>query len=164
MPRRLLIIIGIALSVVIGPGVWLAQGRWSGIGVVAAVPNASGLRVGARVDYRGIEVGTLERMTLADSMVVLHLRVTRTDVPLRNTNRVAVRVLGLLGDRAVEIVRGPGSGRVWKDGDTLTAMLLDTAAVRRESEARALVEAAVATFVTPDSLDTLRVPRRVPTQ
>ena len=157
MPRRLLLILSTAVVIVVGAGVWLARGRVSKIRVIAAVPDASGVRPGARVDYRGVQVGSVEAVALSDSMVVLRLQLTRTDIPLRNTDRVAVKTLGLLGDRAIDIVPGAGSGQAWREGDTLSAMPIDTAALRRQAEARAFVEAAINKFVKPDSADTLPI-------
>jgi ABC-type transporter Mla subunit MlaD len=161
MPKGVLTVLAIALTIVVGAGVWLARSGGPGIRVVAALPDAPGVRVGARVDYRGIDVGLVEEIVFSESGVVLRLHLTRADVPLRNIDRVEVRPTGLLGDRGIAIVPASGNGRAWQPGDTLGAMPLDTTAARRQAEAGALVDAAVSKFRKPDSLGTLATPARV---
>jgi phospholipid/cholesterol/gamma-HCH transport system substrate-binding protein len=90
--------------------------------VVTEVPAAPGLKEGAQVLFRGIEIGRVERIALAHSGVRLALRIQRPDSPLRAGDRVALRAVGLFGDVAVEIVPGPGSAPVLGDSATLAAV------------------------------------------
>ena len=152
MPGRLLIILVVALSILVGASLSLTRGRVGAIHVVAALGEAPGIRQGTRVDFRGLDVGTVEDIALKDSMVILELRITRTDIPLRNTDRVTVRTMGLLGDGFIEIISGRATGRPWKAGDTLGWIPRDTATVRRQAEARVLIDAALEKVLRSDSL------------
>ena len=120
---------------------------------MAALGEAPGVRVGARVSYRGVDVGAVEHIALTGSGVVLALRLSRPDVPLRNTDQVAVRSTGLLGDAAIAILpKSAGDGRAWAEGDTLRAAPPDSAALARQASARALVDA-LGRVLTRDSTD-----------
>jgi len=94
------------------------------------LPSASGVRDGATVTFRGIDVGRVERVTFDSSGVRLAIRIVRADMPLRAKDRVAVRSMGLFGGMQVEIQPGPLSAPPASDGATLPAAPPDTLAVR----------------------------------
>jgi len=98
--------------------------------VHSVLPSASGVRDGATVTFRGIDVGRVERVTFDSSGVRLAIRIARADMPLRAKDRVAVRSMGLFGDMQVEIQPGPLSAPPASDGATLPAAPPDTLAVR----------------------------------
>lgn len=120
--------------------------------VVTELPAAPGLREGAPVVFRGIEIGRVERLTLAHSGVRLALRVRRPDAPLRSGDRVALRPVGIVGDVAVDIVPGPASASVLGDSATLVALPRDTLAVEREAAAQAVAKAMFDRLFQPDSV------------
>lgn len=151
MPARLLAVLGIAAVALVGVTVWSARERAPELRVIAAVPEARGLRVGTRVDYRGIEIGAVRQVAFTESTVVLTIHLTRADVPLRSTDRIDVRPVGLFGDVAVTIVPGSHVGRAWRAGDTLRAVPTDTLASARQAAVRALVDAALSRVLAPDS-------------
>ena len=72
--------------------------------VVAVLPEAPGLRVGDRVEYRGLPVGSVTGLEIPDGRVHLTLTLTREDVPLRATDRIRVVADGMFGANYVEIV------------------------------------------------------------
>jgi ABC-type transporter Mla subunit MlaD len=111
--------------------------------VEASLPQAPGLTEGATVQYRGVNVGIVERIRLTDSAVLMTMRLSRTDVPLRATDRVAIRPSGIFGAQAVQIV--PSSlGRAWQPGDVLQSLPPDTLAALRNELADAIVRAGLA--------------------
>ena len=72
--------------------------------VVAVLPEAPGLRVGDRVEYRGLTVGSVSGLEIPDGRVHLTLTLTREDVPLRATDRIRVVADGVFGASYVEIL------------------------------------------------------------
>lgn len=153
MKRGVLVVLGIALGVAVALGVPMLQQRFARIHVVATIPEAPGVRRGAPVQYRGVPVGSVEAITFADSVVVLVLRLDRTDVPLRNTDRIEVNDPPIFGPRGVVIVPSQGAGRPWRDGDTLVAVARDTIAEVRAVARREFIDAAVRKFFSRDSTD-----------
>jgi len=107
--------------------------------------------VGSPVLFRGVEIGTVQRLTLDHAGVRLDLRIERRDAPLRTGDRVALRVLGLLGDGVVDIVPGPATAPPIADGDTLAAALPDTLAAQREAVTEAVVRTVLAPLLQRDS-------------
>ena len=102
--------------------------------------------------FRGLDVGRVERLTLAHSGVRLVLRIRRADAPLLAGDRVALRTVGLFGDAAVEIVPGPGSAPPLGDSTTLAAVPPDTLAPAREAAAQAVAKAIIGPFFQRDSV------------
>ena len=94
--------------------------------VVAMLPSAPGLKEGATVTYRGIEVGKVERIRFADTAVQVEFRLTRSDVPLRTRDQVHIASLGLLGDKAMDILPGPVTAPLLQPSDTLAAAPADS--------------------------------------
>lgn len=110
----------------------------------SVIPNASGVRDGATVTFRGVEVGRVERVTFDSSGVRLAIRIVRADMPLRAQDRVAVRSMGLFGDMQVEIQPGPLSAPPVGDGATLPAAPADTLAGLRTEVVTAILGAGLA--------------------
>jgi ABC-type transporter Mla subunit MlaD len=120
--------------------------------VVTELPAAPGLKENAQVIFRGVDVGSVERLTLAHSGVRLVLRIRRADAPLLTGDRVALRAVGMFGDAAVEIVPGPSSAPPLGDSTTLAAVPPDTFALAREAAAQAVAKAKIAEFFRRDSV------------
>src|SRR3954452_9784412 len=74
--------------------------------VHAVLPAARGLREGALVRYRGIEVGQVNAVRIVDTGVQLDLDIKRADAPLRTADQIRLASNGLFGDNEVEIVPG----------------------------------------------------------
>src|SRR5687767_9703146 len=108
MPKGLTILLAIAAAVVAA----VAVAAWRGQRVVqrveAVLPNGGGLREGSAVAYRGVLVGTVERIWFEDEGVRMTLGLTRA-VPIRSADTLRVHTLGLLGDRVADIRPGSAS-------------------------------------------------------
>ena len=101
--------------------------------IYADLPEAPGVREGAVVRYRGVQIGEVRRVTFADSVVHITIRLTRSDVPLRTRDGVRLAAEGVFGDRTLDVVPGPTSAPALHRGETLHAAPPDTLAdLRRE--------------------------------
>jgi hypothetical protein len=120
--------------------------------VHAVLPAARGLKQGALVRYRGIEVGQVNAVRIVDSGVQVALVIERADAPLRTADQVRVATGGSFGDNEVEIV--PGSVKTPKlaPNGWLAAYPIDTLASIREAVAAEYVRQAFAQFTTRDSV------------
>jgi ABC-type transporter Mla subunit MlaD len=154
MSGRLVILLAVALASLVAATIWLSRASASSVEIVAAVPVAEGVRTGSPVSYRGVQVGLVRRVAFTDSAVVLTLRLDRSDVPLRDTDRIDVRPIGLFGDRSVTIVPSNAAGRAWTPADTLRGMPPDTLAPARQAAARAVLDATLGRLSRPASGDT----------
>lgn len=126
--------------------------------VVAVLPNAAGLKEGASVTYRGVEVGTVENISFSDTAVQIKLHFTRSDVPLRVGDQVRIATLGLLGDKIVDIVPGPVSARALSHADTLGAAPADSLAAARGDVAEEIVDLFLERLNSaPKQLDSFRL-------
>jgi len=98
----------------------------SGYEIRVLVDSASGLLVGAPVKFAGVEVGEVKAIRIirdhpsASDRVELTLWLPK-GLEVRRDDRVAIGMLGLLGEKYVEILPGPGSGEVLKPGEALTS-------------------------------------------
>lgn len=151
MPRGLAAIITITIALVVGGAVALLRSRTPSTRVVAILPEAPGIVEGGMVEYRGVRVGSVERLRLTESAVVLTLRLDRQDLPLRNTDRVAVVTRGI-GGRGLAIIPSRDAGQAWQAGDTLRPVPPDTLGAEREAAARALMNGAIQRALARDSL------------
>jgi phospholipid/cholesterol/gamma-HCH transport system substrate-binding protein len=120
--------------------------------VQAALAQAPGVSEGSPVTYRGVSVGTVQRIRLTDSAVLVTIALSRADVPLRATDRVATHASGIFGVQGIEIVPSPAPGRAWRPGDVLQSMPPDTLAGLRAEVADALVRAGMARLGAHDTL------------
>ncbi len=113
------------------------------------------MTVGSPVEYRGIRVGSIEDLHFTEAAVMVTLRLDRPDLPLRNTDRVAVRTRGM-GERAIAIIPSRDAGQPWRIDDTLQAMPPDPVDTAREAAARAIVDGAVQKILARDSAERVR--------
>ena len=96
--------IGALLVGALGVGAAVGCGRPQSREVVALLPEAPGVHRGGAVEYHGIRVGEVKDIGIEGGRVRLRLQLTRPDVPLRATDRVRVRAVGIMGEGVVEIV------------------------------------------------------------
>lgn len=104
------------------------------IGVVARFEGVSGLRSGNNVRYAGIDVGTVERITITnDTLVEVVMRIRRDAAAHIRVDAVArIASDGLMGNKIVDLEPGAGLAPVITDGDTLaTGQGVDTDAMLR---------------------------------
>lgn len=108
--------------------------------IYAELSTAPGLREGAAVTYRGIAVGSVTRIAFVPGGVLLTIALNRSDVPLREADRVRVRPNGLLGDMALVIVPGPAAAPEAKPGARLHEAAPDAESVRQQAVGEALLQ------------------------
>jgi ABC-type transporter Mla subunit MlaD len=145
----------IVIALVVGGAVSLWRAHTPPTRVIAVLPEAPGIMEGLSVEYRGISVGTIEKLRLTEAAVELTLRLERRDLPLRTTDRVAVVTRGL-GNRALAIVPSRDAGEAWQPGDTLRAVPPDTIDAERAAAARAILDGAIQKIISRDSLERAR--------
>lgn len=155
MPRGITAIGTIVIALAVGAAVALWRSGAPPIRVVASLPEAPGIAVGMPVEYRGIKVGSVENLEFAEAAVLLTLRLDRPDLPLRNTDRVAVRTRGL-GERGIAIVPSRDAGQAWQPGDTLQPMPPDAIGSAREAAAQAIMSGAIQQVLARDSIERAR--------
>lgn len=95
-------------------GLDLGGDRWS-FHVLA--PRASQVSEGSRVYLHGVDVGSVERVRLAEDGVVLDLRVGG-EVEIPTDSRAVIKPSGFLGSQMVELVPGGARDRL-AAGDTI---------------------------------------------
>jgi ABC-type transporter Mla subunit MlaD len=114
--------------------------RQGGGVIYADLPDAAGVREGAVVRYRGVQIGQVERISFADSVVHLTIRLTRSDVPLRTRDGIRLAAEGVFGDHTLDVIPGPVTAQVLRRNGTLGVAPRDSAAELR----REVLEAAAA--------------------
>ena len=124
--------------------------------VHALVKAAPGLRPGARVQYRGVDVGSVKTVGFTDAGVRIDLLIERRDAPLRKLDLVRVSSLGTFAEQVVEIVPGDSTAPLIAKGALLRAAPSDTLASVSEQLSKAIAEA-VDRVVDRDSAGSLRV-------
>ncbi len=88
--------------------------------IAAFIENVSGMRPGAPVWFHGIEIGTVESIVVVDSGAIITLSVDKSLAELiKSDTRIAVRTMGLLGDKFVEVLGGSKSSPSATGTDTL---------------------------------------------
>ncbi len=105
-------------------------GRQEGYRVVALFESVAGLSTKAAVRMAGVQIGAVESVELENSRAKLTLRID-PNVEVPRGSEAAVKTMGLLGDKYVDIVPmtrrgGPdGQGRersgIYRDGDRIEA-------------------------------------------
>ena len=108
MSNRLAILLGIAAGAALAVGIAAWRSQRVVQRIEATLPNGGGLREGSPVVYRGVIVGTVERLWFEGEGVRLTLGLTRP-APIRTTDTLRVHTLGLLGERVADIRPGPAS-------------------------------------------------------
>ena len=120
MRVRVAALIALALGVVVA----IAVAGWRGERTVqrarTLLAHADGLREGARITYRGVDVGAVERLAFDSNGIAAELSFRR-EVPIRTGDSIALRTAGLLGDRVLDVVPGPSSAPLLPDSGFLPA-------------------------------------------
>ena len=99
----LLILVG--LAVFVGLVLWL-RGEWvgnRGYKFFVAFANASGLKSGAVVRYRGVKVGTIKEVTPETNGVKATVEITSTDLSIPKNVRIEANQAGFVGETSVDI-------------------------------------------------------------
>lgn len=73
--------------------------------IFAEFDSVSGLKPGASVEIAGVQVGTVTKIELRDSMALLTLSMN-ADTKIRDDDQALIRTKGIIGDRYVKISRG----------------------------------------------------------
>ena len=145
----LFVVVGLAVASVLV----LALRDWrvlrSGYELKLQFESAGGLLVGAPVKYAGVEVGeVLAIRFLHGSAEGRHAEVVirlPQDLVVRSDDEAWIGMLGLLGEKYVEILPGPGRGRVLRPGEVLVGAgaISELALARQASETLARAQRAL---------------------
>ncbi len=84
-------------------------GQKQGYVVTAVFDSVSGLDAKAAVRMAGVQIGTVERVELENSKAKLTLRI-QPGVKILRASEAAVKTMGLLGDKYVDIIPPTGEG------------------------------------------------------
>lgn len=89
----------------------------------ALVPSAQGLKVGAVVEFRGIKVGTVEKVkVVSNKEVSLDFRINSEFLPfIKTDSKVTINTKGLVGDKMLEIINGEDEGESASENTVLFA-------------------------------------------
>ena|SRR5688572_27413516 len=120
MRVRVAALIALALGVVVAVAVTGWRGERTVQRAHTLLAHADGLREGAAVTYRGVEVGAVERLAFDSNGIAAELSFHR-EVPIRAGDSIALRTAGLLGDRVLDIVPGPSGAPLLPDSGFLPA-------------------------------------------
>lgn len=109
----------------LGEAANLFSSRYS---LVAFLPNANGLRVGASVLIAGKLAGTVQQIDFLpvdrDTTRNLHLVLSLDEAnqaQVRANSTARIRTVGLLGDKVIDITPGTADYQVLAEGDTIAA-------------------------------------------
>ena len=97
----------------------------------AELRTAPDLRDGARVSFRGVNVGAVTHIGFIPNAVRVTIALHRSDVPLRQGDSVRVRHNGALADPELELVPTTRPGFAVRTGDVLPEAAPDPASLRR---------------------------------
>jgi phospholipid/cholesterol/gamma-HCH transport system substrate-binding protein len=88
--------------------------------ILARFRSVSGLRVGSPVEMFGINVGTVEKMSIdkEKEMAVVQMKI-RKDLNVYDDGSAAIKTSGLIGDKFVKVDPG-GGGDLLKSGGWIT--------------------------------------------
>lgn len=119
----------VVLGLLVITGTVLAIRDWrmfqTGYEVRVYFESAGGLVAGAPVKFAGVDVGEVKtiritREVISSSSTQVELRLWLPEgLVIRTDDQVLIGMLGLLGEKYVEILPGPGQGRVLKAGEAL---------------------------------------------
>jgi len=73
--------------------------------ILAEFDSVSGLKPGASVEIAGVQVGSVIKIGLKDSVAVLTLSIN-ADTKIKDDDQALIRTKGIIGDRYVKISRG----------------------------------------------------------
>jgi phospholipid/cholesterol/gamma-HCH transport system substrate-binding protein len=85
--------------------------------------SVAGLQIGGAVNYRGIQVGKVEKITIDPkdvTSVILRISVDH-GTPIKTDNEAVLMYVGITGIKAVEIQGGTNSSRLLKPGSYIKA-------------------------------------------
>ena len=86
----------------------------------ASFQSASGLTKGAKVEMAGVQVGSVDDISLDKKRIVASVKLKiRKDLSLSDDAIASIKTSGLIGDRYIKISQG-GSDTMLKPGDTIT--------------------------------------------
>jgi ABC-type transporter Mla subunit MlaD len=119
MPRSpiTLLLVGALLS-------GCAQKRENLVHVIAE--QAPGLKSGARVLYRGVDVGLVKQVYFTPGGVRIDLLIERDDAPIRAQDTVRIVSVGAFGSQVVDIQPGVQTAPLIRRGSTLTKVQADS--------------------------------------
>jgi len=81
--------------------------------------EAPGLKKGARVQYRGVDVGLVKQVYFTPGGVRIDLLIERDDAPIRAQDTVRIASSGAFGAQVVAIQPGPQTAPLIRRGATL---------------------------------------------
>lgn len=99
-------------------------GKQEGYRVIALFDSVAGLDTKAAVRMAGVQIGTVESVTLEDGRAKLVLRIN-SDVKVPRRSDAAVKTMGLLGDKYVDLVPPTRTGLPGEPGRERTGMYRD---------------------------------------
>lgn len=111
--RRLATLCGIAL---VALGTAAAGTGSGGYTLRLDFTNADGVVKGNDVLIYGVKAGSVQDLTLRDSLAVITVSIDQSFAPLHAGTKAVVRSLGLLGNHYVEVIPGPASGPELAEG------------------------------------------------
>lgn len=103
--------------------------------------NVSGLQVGNNVRFSGINVGTVDRITIINDSTLRVDMLVKTSVQkfIKTDSEVSIGSDGLIGDKLLAISQGSTNARMVKEGQLLTSTEpLETDAIIASLEATAM--------------------------
>jgi hypothetical protein len=83
--------------------------------------TAPGMKVGSRVQYRGVDVGVVREVYFTNGGVRIDALLERPDVALRAQDTVRIVPTGLFGEQIVQIAPGPETAPVIARNTSLAA-------------------------------------------
>jgi ABC-type transporter Mla subunit MlaD len=81
--------------------------------------QAPGLKKGARVQFRGVDVGYVKQVYFTPGGVRIDLLIERTDAPIRTRDSASIVSVGAFGAQVVDIQPGDQSAPLISHGATL---------------------------------------------
>ena len=86
--------------------------------------NVSGLQVGNKVRFSGINVGTVDAVTIINDSTVSVTMFIKNDVQkfIKSNSEVSIGSEGLIGDKLLQISQGTSNANFAKDGDALVSI------------------------------------------
>lgn len=81
--------------------------------------EAPGLKSGATVRYRGVEIGEVKQVYFTPGGVRIDLLIERSDAPIRAQDTVRIASVGPFGAQVVDIHPGPENAPLIRRGSTL---------------------------------------------
>jgi phospholipid/cholesterol/gamma-HCH transport system substrate-binding protein len=92
-------------------------------GLTSTFYNVSGLQVGNNIRFSGINVGTVDNITIINDSTVKVDMLIKKEVKqfIKSDCKVAIGSEGLIGDRLLVITQGSSDGSLAKEGQQLTS-------------------------------------------